>query len=55
MRITIVCVGKVRERYLKEGIAEYKKRISRFCRVDIVEVADCEIPDKASDKIEERI
>lgn len=55
MRITIVCVGKVRERYLRDAVAEYTKRISRFCAVDIVEVSDCEIPDKTNESIEEKI
>ena len=55
MRISILCVGKIRERYLKDAIAEYTKRISRFCVVEIVEVGDCEIPDRASRGIEERI
>lgn len=55
MKITIVCVGKVRERYLKDAIAEYTKRISRFCTVEIVEVADCKIPDKTNRTIEEKI
>lgn len=55
MKITVVCVGKVREKYLKDAIEEYIKRISRFCVVDIVEVTDYEIPDKTNESIEEKI
>ena len=48
MRIKIVCVGKLKEDYLKDGIAEYTKRISRFAKVDIIELADEKIPDNPS-------
>lgn len=55
MRITIVCVGKLKEKYLKDAVAEYTKRMSRFCEVEIVEVADCELPSKTNERIEEKI
>lgn len=45
MKICIVCVGKLKERYLADGIAEYIKRLGRFCTVEIAEVADERIPD----------
>ena len=48
MRIKIICVGKIREKYLKDGIDEYAKRLSRFCTLDICELPDVKIPDKAS-------
>ncbi|MBQ6998369.1 MAG: 23S rRNA (pseudouridine(1915)-N(3))-methyltransferase RlmH [Clostridia bacterium] len=48
MKIKIVCVGKLKEKYLKDGIDEYCKRISRFAKVDIVELADEKIPDTPS-------
>lgn len=48
MKIKIVCLGKLREKYLKDGIDEYCKRISRFSKVDIVELADEKIPDNPS-------
>lgn len=38
MNIRIVCVGKLKENYLKEGIDEYLKRLSRFCKAEIIEV-----------------
>lgn len=55
MKIKIVCVGKLKEKYLKDGIDEYIKRISRFATVDIVELPDEKIPDNASDAICEKI
>lgn len=48
MKIKIVCVGKLKEKYLNDGIAEYTKRISRFARVDIVELSDEKIPESPS-------
>lgn len=46
MRITVLAVGKVKERWLKDGLAEYSKRLSRFVRLNIIEVADA--PDNRS-------
>ena len=40
MNIKIVCVGKLKEKYFKDAIAEYKKRLSRFAKVSIVQVPD---------------
>lgn len=48
MKITIIAVGKLKERYLKDGIAEYIKRLSRFCDVDIIEVDDEQAPENLS-------
>lgn len=49
MKIKVICIGKIREKYLKDGIAEYAKRLSRFCTFEICELADIRIPDKASE------
>ena len=49
MKITIVSVGKLKEKYLKQGIAEYLKRLSAYAKVDIVEVADEKAPENMSD------
>ena len=38
MNVNIVCVGKIKEKYIKEGIDEYAKRLSRFCKFQIIEV-----------------
>ena len=40
MKLTVIAVGKLKEKYLKEGINEYSKRLSRFCELEIIEVND---------------
>ena len=49
MKIKIVTVGKLKEKYLKDGIAEYTKRISRFAKLEMIELTDEKTPDKASE------
>ena len=48
MRITFITVGKLKEKYLKDGIKEYAKRISAYADIEMIEVMDERIPDKAS-------
>lgn len=48
MKIRIICVGKLKEKYLVDGIKEYTKRISGYTNIEMVEVVDERIPDKAS-------
>jgi 23S rRNA (pseudouridine1915-N3)-methyltransferase len=55
MNIYIISVGKIKEKYLKDAIAEYSKRLSRYCRLEIIEVADEKTPDNASEKEELQI
>lgn len=55
MRITIVCVGKIKEKFYRDAIAEYEKRLSKYCKFEIIEVADDKTPDKASALEEEQI
>ena len=55
MKIKIVTVGKLKEKYLKDGIAEYSKRISRFATVEMIELADEKTPDRASNSENEKI
>ena len=55
MKITIVCVGKVKEKFFREAVSEYEKRLSRYCRFDIVEVADEKTPEGAGSLLEEQI
>ena len=55
MKITIITVGKIKEKYLKDAIAEYSKRLSRYCKLEILEVADEKTPDGASEIVEENI
>ncbi len=55
MKITLITVGKIKEKYLKDAIAEYSKRLSRYCKLEIIEVADEKTPDQASETVEENI
>lgn len=55
MKITILAVGKIKEKYFTDAVAEYKKRLSRYCKLEIIEVADEKTPDHASEQEEERI
>lgn len=55
MKITLITVGKVKEKYWKDAIAEYSKRLSKYCRLEIVEVADEKTPENASDTMEDAI
>ena len=51
MRITICCVGKVKEKFYCQAIDEYSKRLSRYCKLEVKEVADEKTPDNASDTV----
>ena len=55
MKITLITVGKIKEKYLKDAITEYSKRLSRYCKLEIIEVADEKTPDNASETVEDRI
>lgn len=55
MRITIICVGRIKEKFYRDAIDEYAKRLSKYCKLEIVEVADEKTPDKASPAEEEQI
>lgn len=55
MKITILAVGKIKEKFFREAIAEYEKRLSRYCKLEILEVADEKTPDHASEAEEEQI
>lgn len=50
MKIKLVVVGKLKEKYLKDGIAEYVKRMGTMLPLEIIELADEKIPDNASEK-----
>lgn len=55
MKITVLCVGKIKEKYFTAGIAEYVKRLSRYCKLEIIEVSDEKTPDQASENEEKQI
>ena len=51
IKIKLVAVGTIKEKFLKDGIAEYLKRLSRFAKVEIVEVEESKIQNKSEDTI----
>ena len=55
MKINIICVGKLKEKFFKDAIDEYSKRLKRFCSLSIIELSDEKIPDNASDAEEKKI
>ena len=55
MNITIVCVGKIKEAFYRDALSEYAKRLSRYCKFKIEEVADEECKENASDAEEEAV
>ena len=55
MKVTICCVGKVKETYYRDAIAEYSKRLRKYCKLEIREVADEKTPDKASEAVVDAI
>ena len=55
MKISVLTVGKIKEKYLRDAIAEYSKRLSRYCKLEIIEVSDEKTPDNASETVEDAI
>lgn len=55
MKITVISVGKIREKYLNEGIKEYRKRLGKFCGLNLLEVPDERIPEVTNPSIIDKI
>lgn len=55
MKITCIAVGKIKEKYYMDAVKEYAKRLSRYCKLEIVELADEKTPDGASEAEEAAI
>lgn len=55
MKISIVCVGKIKESFYRQAVDEYAKRLSKYCKFEVIEVADEKTPDKASELQENQI
>ena len=55
MKIKIVSVGKIKEKYLRDGIAEYSKRLSRYCKLEIIELKDEKTKENSSEKEDELV
>lgn len=55
MKITIITVGKLKEKYWKDAVAEYQKRLSRYCKLELLEVQDEKTPDQANTSADDGI
>ena len=55
MNIQSICVGKLKEKYWTDAVSEYMKRLSRYCSMEIVELKEARLPDKASHAEEEAV
>ena len=55
MKITVLTVGKVKEKFYRQAIEEFEKRLSRYCKLEIIEVQDEKTPDNASETEEMQI
>lgn len=55
MKITIICAGKIKEKFYRDAISEYAKRLSKYCKLEIIEVQDEKTPDHALSALEEQI
>lgn len=50
LNVAVLCIGKLKERYLAEACAEYQKRLAAFCKLEIIELPECKLPDNPSEK-----
>ena len=55
MKISIICVGKIKEKYFTMALDEYSKRLSRYCKLEITELADEKTPEGCPSAVEEQI
>ena len=55
LKITIICVGKIKEKYLTDAIAEYSKRLSKYCKLEIIQLQDEKTIENASETVNKQI
>ena len=55
LTINVICIGKIKEKFFRDAIDEYSKRLSKYCKLNILELPDEKIPDKTNLKIENEI
>ena len=55
MKVTILCVGKIKEKFYRDAVEEYRKRLGRYCKLEVVETADERTPDGAGAALETQI
>ncbi len=51
VNINIICIGKLKEQYLKDAVFEYSKRLSKYCNLNIIELSDEKLPEKINEKL----
>ena len=55
MKITIIAVGKIKEKFYRDAVAEYEKRLGRYCKLEIIQVEDEKTPDKVGTSLTELV
>lgn len=55
LHINIICVGKLKEKYLQDALAEYSKRLSKYCNLNIIELQDEKLPNNLNDSLIKQI
>lgn len=55
MKISLVCVGKIKEKYLTEGIAEFTKRLTPYCKLETIAIGEEKMPDNPSPAEKEQV
>ena len=55
IHINIICIGKLKEKYLKDAVDEYSKRLGKYCKLNLIELSDESLPNKINDSIIEEI
>lgn len=55
VHINLICVGKLKEGYLKEAVEEYSKRLKKYCNLNIIEINDEQLPSKINDSIIDQV
>ena len=55
LHINIICVGKLKEKYLQDALAEYSKRLSKYCNLNIIELPDEKLPNNLNDSLIKQI
>lgn len=55
MKITVVAVGKIKEKFFADAVSEYRKWLGRYCKLEILQVADEKTPDGVSEALEKQI
>ncbi len=55
MKLTVICVGKIKEKYFTQAVDEYMKRLTRYCKPSVIELQDEKTPDGCSEAVSSQI